>query len=351
MRNKYLIGITFILLSTSFSCTLLTGPSGDVQPGRRDYVWTVDTLSSSIFLTECIWGSSASDVWLGAYGANSLFHYDGNKWEVWNGAPANHSEVDAIYGSGPNDAWLATYDNEIWHFDGNRWSEAYRYKASGSYHVPMIKSVWGTSASDVYACGTMNLNDSLLEGFILHNNGDGWKEVYRASSFSDFVRVRVEDGTAYILSADTPVNEPNPVVSFYGFRGGILKKIYSGYIYNTGLSDVGGKVYFMISGDVCRYIPGNLQKVFSVTSANFAYNLYGRSEKDVFVSMYDGLSHWNGTDLQYLSKFSNTPYVGSVAVFPNDFFAVSHDMSTGKNMVHHGRLGKEGHIAKTKTTK
>ncbi len=339
----------FILLSASFSCDLLTGPRGDVQPGRRDYVWTVDALPPSIFLTECIWGYSASDVWLGAYGANSLFHYDGNKWEVWNGAPSNHSEVDAIYGFGPNDAWLVTYNNEIWHFDGNKWSRSFVYAPTNSPYV-FIQSISGNSPSDVYAVGTIGANDS-LGGFILHNDGSGWKEAYRANFFSAFVRTKVENGTVYVLSADTPVNEPNPVVSFYAFRGGILKKIYSGFIYNTGLSDVGGKVYFMISGDICRYILGNFQKVFSIAGSNFAYNVYGRSEKDVFVSMYDGLAHWNGTDVQYVSKFPNTPYVGSVAVFPNDVFAVSHDMSTGKNMVHHGKLIGEDYTAKTKTIK
>lgn len=340
----------FILLSASFSCDLLTGPRSDVQSGRRDYVWTVDTLPSSIFLTECIWGSSASDVWLGAYGANSLFHYDGNKWEVWNGDPANHSEVDAIYGFGPDNTWLVTYNNEIWHFNGRAWSKDFVFSPDISPYV-FIEDISGDNPTDVYAVGTIDMGDSTLEGFILHNDGNAWKEVYKANFFSAFVRTKVENGTVYVLSADTPVNEPNPVVSFYAFRGGILKKIYSGYIYNTGLSDVGGEVYFMISGDVCRYILSNLQKVFSITGKNFAYNLYGRSEKDVLISMYDGLAHWNGTDLQYISKFPNTPYVGSVAVFPNDIFAVSHDMSSGMNMVLHGKLMKEDCTAKTKTIK
>lgn len=72
-----------LFLITAFSCNdNLNGPGGG-QSGRRDYEWTIDTISYSDKTIFRIHGSSPDDIWATARGgeqARNLFHYDGRKW-------------------------------------------------------------------------------------------------------------------------------------------------------------------------------------------------------------------------------------------------------------------------------
>jgi len=50
------------------------------SPGRRDYVWTADTLPKDVYSLFSLWGSSHNDVWAVGYGSSfdlGIWHYDG----------------------------------------------------------------------------------------------------------------------------------------------------------------------------------------------------------------------------------------------------------------------------------
>ena len=55
-----------------FICTALlllnncdsTEPVDDLKPGRRDYVWTVDTIPVADAVMKDMWGSSPTDIWI-----------------------------------------------------------------------------------------------------------------------------------------------------------------------------------------------------------------------------------------------------------------------------------------------
>jgi hypothetical protein len=85
-----------------------------------------------------------------------------------------NTRIVAIWGSGPNDIYGATWSHYIMHFDGKEWS----YQDSGTYE--RLTAIWGTGPNDIYVSVNSNL--------ILHSKGDGkWEhQVYSSAyTFSD----------------------------------------------------------------------------------------------------------------------------------------------------------------------
>jgi hypothetical protein len=120
------------------------------------------------------------------------------------------------------------------------------------------------------------------------------------------------------------------------------------------IDEVGGRVYFILSHDICRYEQkneyfttgeyfsnGNFAKQFSINDPNFDDQIYGCNEKNIFINMQDGIVHYNGTDLQYLFRFShNFTYTPVPAIFENDVFFRVYDGADDVLTVMHGKLIK-----------
>jgi len=78
----------FLFLSAAGGLNLLlnlscntTEPNDELNPGRRDYTWTVDTLAGLNNPRYRMWGSSPTDIWA-TTGSNwnvSISHFDGSK--------------------------------------------------------------------------------------------------------------------------------------------------------------------------------------------------------------------------------------------------------------------------------
>jgi hypothetical protein len=148
LANKIFAFLLFLfLLLPQYACNT-TEPIEDIPPGKRNYVWSIDSvdygnLPSTIQL-ESIWGSSPGDVW-GANGdapdvRDCLWHYDGVKWT------------------------RATEGTPITEFTGNK----------------VVYSVWGTAQNNVWAFGR-KINQGTLSAFIMHYNGSLWTDVTPAN--------------------------------------------------------------------------------------------------------------------------------------------------------------------------
>src|SRR5690554_234536 len=78
--NTLFVGMFLI---TAFSCdNSIVDPPED-QPGRRDYVWTVDTINYPGKTLYRIWGSSPTDIWAVSAGGDitkDIHHFDGTRW-------------------------------------------------------------------------------------------------------------------------------------------------------------------------------------------------------------------------------------------------------------------------------
>lgn len=359
-----IIGACFL----SFTCNSPTGPGASPQPGNRNYIWTIDTLSPStvfgpsVYHLRAIWGSSPTDIWTGGTLHNTpqynLFHFDGT---IWTGLKLQ-SDIWTIFGFASNDVWSGGEGNggEIWHFDGHAWTKSLSYKPSNAYDV-VIQDIYGVKPDDVYAVGTIFLNPSYLNtqrGLILHYDGNVWKEVYIANIQSGYDRVRVDQTkTAYVCgvkydytqSGDTLLNGAQLL---YQFKSGMLRQIFSdsskgGF---TMIDEVAKSIYFILSHEICEYTnnyftvdgsiaEGNFVKLFSISDPQFDGQIYGRSENDLFLTDYDGIAHWNGTDVKRLITFSNNfTFIPTPAMFDKEVFFCVSDGLNNVNMVVRGTL-------------
>ncbi len=328
----------------------------ELLPGRRDYVWELDTLDMPMNYIGSVWGASPNDVWaVGAGGTESdrLLHYDGVKWSHYN------KEIiwctgNTLFGFSANDVWMGggggwlEHGAGIWHYDGAKWSQNYVYDVERSWAVEVL-DIWGTKPNDLYASGVISFFDGKTDdfrGFVLHFDGKRWQEIVRVGPFnSQFLRIRKERDRVYVQSFGLGY-ESYETLTFYEVKGNELREVYSGTradFYWASLSFVAGRVYFVIGKDVYRYLDGSLVKQFSFDYPQFESQISGRSEVDLFVGMKDGIAHYNGEDTKYIYKFP-LDYMGQINVpmiFEKEVFFCIDNPSGGldsRNMILHGRL-------------
>ncbi|HLO29934.1 MAG TPA: Ig-like domain-containing protein [Anaerolineales bacterium] len=135
-----------------------------------------------------VWGSSASDVYLvgEGYGMNGydiplLYHYTGSGWiQTALSLPMDWSggHLTSVWGSSASDVYAVGWGQGItpllYHNDGTGWSEA---SASVPYEAGALQGIWGSGANDVYTGG-----HSLGLPYLYHNDGTGWAPIVLPSS-------------------------------------------------------------------------------------------------------------------------------------------------------------------------
>ena len=80
MKNLIRILFTISLLSLTNCKENSINGDDNLEPGRRDYTWTVDTLNIPFTSLTRIWGSSPMDVWAigpGGDADKTIYHFDG----------------------------------------------------------------------------------------------------------------------------------------------------------------------------------------------------------------------------------------------------------------------------------
>ncbi|MBV9108363.1 MAG: hypothetical protein JO306_03025, partial [Gemmatimonadetes bacterium] len=146
--------------------------------------WTVQNGTPGTEHADAVWGTSPSNVFVGAQGG-VIKHWDGTSWTELVTAAAKN--VDCIHGASPTDVWAVGDFGLAEHYDGNSWTAtpvpggAYLYgvwDAGGgiAYAVgingaamrwngaswtvqptpagtPYLEAVWGASATNVFAVG------------------------------------------------------------------------------------------------------------------------------------------------------------------------------------------------------
>jgi cysteine-rich repeat protein len=171
---------------------------------RYNGSWTTLTASTTLDF-HAVWGNALDDVFV--VGQNGVIvHFDGTSTTVTNTTEGD--PLYTVYGRAKNDVWAGGVGG-LWHYDGSTWTydsvlatvinvwvpptgpqvfavagttlSWYDGTSWNSYGGNFSGSLWGTSASDVYAAA--NLGKDLF-----HFDGTSW------SSFS--LRGRFADGAA-----------------------------------------------------------------------------------------------------------------------------------------------------------
>ena len=356
MIKKSLLVALLIFLTLLSSCKHNpTAP--ELVLGSRDYVWQLDTLDMPMNYIESVWGASPNDVWaVGAGGTESdrLLHYDGAKWSTYN------KEIiwctgNTLFGFSANDVWMGggggwvSKGAAIWHYDGVKWSPNYINDIDGAWSIQVV-DIWGTNPNDLYASGVISFFDGKTDdfrGFVLHFDGKSWQEVVRVGPLnSQFLRIRKERNKLYVLSfRNGIISNDTDAFEFYQVIGEELREIYS----TPGLANlniIDKKVYFVVGESVYRHSDGSLVKQFSFDDPqlNFkVYGIHGRNEIDVFVSMKEGIAHYNGEDTQYLYKFpvAQMGGINEPIIFDKEVFFCIRNPAGGAsayNLMLHGKL-------------
>jgi hypothetical protein len=349
---KKIISLIIIFLLLLVSCKENVNSPDDENsiPGRRDYVWKIDTLNLDPFEDlDKLWGSSAEDIW--AMGSAGLWHFDGNSWEKF----GNFSGMNwsGIYGFSSSNIWASTSTaGRIYHYDGSNWNMVNEFNFPG-YSLTYITDIYGDSPNNIFAVGAIGNPLTSGKGLILKYNGTNWSKVNIPDVEAIFHRI-IKDakgsGKYYMFGEkviwDTTTNPPTLVAfiekdfEFNGLTN--VQEIFSSQDEARFVNAINGRAYFTASlrSQIWKYSNNEFSvwKDFSNTGYTVG-NIFGRSESDIFCySSFNNnfskliLAHFNGTDIQQIYEADS---FNGYALFENDIFIISEGQVRG---IAHGKL-------------
>jgi hypothetical protein len=314
----------------------------NAAPGRRDYTWTTDTLKIPFTSIFDMWGDAADNVWAVGPGGDldkTIYRYDGSKWST-DGISRAIAPM-CVYGFGKNDIWAGGNFGSLWHYNGSTWTKKYQISIAGYDNYIIISDIYGDSPNDIYAIGYTYKNDE-GKGFIYHYDGLYWSRVYLADYTSQFLRIgrgKSENSNYYIFYATTNSDS----CSIAEFDGKSFKQIHTSIWDNNNVcifQCFNNRIYFICGDGVYKYWYGNFINIVKISNTtNFGQGILARSSKDILFFMYDGIAHYNGSNIEYLLRgaMGAKMYFRSGVIFENDVFILEVPYQ-GLNIIHHGKL-------------
>lgn len=338
--------ISFLLL-TAFSCKddVVTPP--ELQPGSRNYEWSLDTLKLKnydfLFLTR-MWANTPNDVWAigtGDVSRNLIWHFDGNRWST-DSIPRGMSPT-GIFGFGSNNVWLGTAEGAFWHYDGFIWSEISKHSISG-YNRVYIENIWGTSPDNIFAVGfAENTSTQDFKGILLKYNGVKWDFLSIPTIKLDFTNILRQSftGLFFINAYDLAGSNNNNRLLIYDGKN--FSEISAGN-YTTEIYDMNGEVYITMNRKIYKYLNSKLVLWKDLSSYLFRYSVWGKNEKDFFGIADEGISinmdmigHYNGSDFKILLR-TELDFTGAGAYTDNNIFITAFDDVSYSSVIIHGKL-------------
>lgn len=182
-----IIGLISLLL-IAVNCNTTEPSTNDIQPGRRDYVWTVDTLFLPFNPFTDMTGTSPADLWVCSPGdADKIFyHYNGQNWQT-DLIPRPFSPK-SIFCFSNNNVWGSGRTGMIWKFNGEQWSQEYKHKVNDNDDIT-FENIYAATSNDIFAVGQYFTNQDYW-GIILRFNGISWIELSIPEIRTAFIKVR-----------------------------------------------------------------------------------------------------------------------------------------------------------------
>lgn len=341
-KNLKLFLILTLPFLTQFSCNT-TEPTDDLKAGRRDYTWTVDTLNGLHNPRFRMWGSSPTDIWATTT-SNwnvSISHFNGSEWTSY-GVPGL-IQPNAIYGFSSNNIFLGDENGKIWKYDGNNWNLFAELLKDGHSNI-VFSNIWGENINSLYATGAYpEENGGYNMSVIAHFSNGNWNLLNTDELYGIVTRLykNFQDNKIYLQVIGG--HNFTDSTKIYEYVTGDYQKLY-GNIWTKGLQSdislINGEVYFILGNKIAKRQNNQFQTQLQVNNPNFYQRIWGRSSKDIFLLMTDGLAHYNGTDVSYLFYFNRTPstQIYGAALFEKDAFFLVDEAPSGLSLVYHGRL-------------
>ena len=341
LKSVYIPVLTTFLTFIFFSeCNTTEPPIDNTEPGRRDYVWTVDTLKvpEGRSIPYWMWGSSANNVWavgLSYLNAYCIWHYNGQSWNNYN--PDKYIDPGGICGFNSNDIWIGSTDGALWHYNGAEWSK-FTVINIPNYHSFFVQGISGSSPNNIYAVGFADsIDGSTYKAIIVHYNGTKWVQVNIPTVKNSFTEIQYAKNTNEFLIKGNVFE--NSIEFIYKFNGIDLIELVnnSSNSEDISLNTIGSEVYLAWQGKIYRYENSKLNLFKDFSEIQYAGKVWGRTEKDFFTINWDGIGHYNGTDLITIyKKWNDDWFPGGGIVFEKDVFLIWDD--SYNTFIVHGKL-------------
>jgi len=342
--SSILFFFTFLSLISfiAFSCSNSSEPAYVPEPGRRDYIWTMDTIKIPFTILQSIWGSSPNDIWAVGPGGDldkTIFHFDGFKWKS-DGIVRNLSPL-GIWGTTSNNIWICAMEGKIWHFNGFSWAQDTVISLSNFISLS-FQDIWGDEESNLYAVGHAQDIHNKFIGVLFHYNGKVWNKISVQEEFCSFLKIKKCDGCLkYFIFGVTQNQASSDTFKIFEYSNNKMKNIYSG----TGSKNefpyfekIGNNILFVIGMNVYKYNNNKFEKYFEL-HPNTNHALSGRNMKDVFLSLKSGIAHFNGSNIENLYEFSNSDVrIIDELILEKDVFFLAYDFSKSIHIIIKGHL-------------
>ncbi len=320
----YRVALFFIspLLFASLSCNDNPTTHDDIKPGRRDYTWTVDTLKANpgdlIYLFK-LWGSSPNDLWAVGHAdesINSLWHYDGVKWQRT--SQRLSSNLESIFGFNSAHIWTCTSPGgTIYKFNGASWSDL-GYFPYLDYSLVYFNCVWGVSPEEIYVVGAAYEQSKGVQSLLLKFDGAKWNYVNLPANKTGLLSVIKNIENGYLYFSGVEMTSSGDIWKILVYTGNSFDEIYSGSDV-TWVNSINGYLYLCIGKSIYKHQNNKLMLWKDFSNTSHLGGFWGRSEKDFFTLGRNSITHFNGADIQPLYNFPDN-MIFDVEVFEKDIF-------------------------------
>lgn len=313
----------------------------NTKPGRRDYEWTVDTLDVLNNPYYRMWANSSTDIWCISSSSwdKSIAHFNGVNWNLF-GVPGIVNPF-SIYGFANNNIFIGAENGKIWRFDGSNWI-LFAELTKDDHDYIVFDNIWGESPNNIFAFGAYpDSNGYANNSVIAHFYNDNWEMINTDELFGivEHLYKNFSDNKIYIQVIGG--REFADSTHIYEYSNGKYYKLYSN-IWTQGLqadiSLINGEVYFALGNEIAIRRNDQFQLILKVYNPNFYQRIWGRSNKDIFLMMVDGLAHYDGTDIEYLFHYPFHTQIAGAAMFDKEVIFLVYESSTNLNLIYRGKL-------------
>ena len=350
INNKTYLAILLFFCSLFFLLNFSSCDDGptepNVEPGRRDYTWEVDTLAVENAHLYKLWGSSPTDVWATGSGSwldKTIWHYDGVNWST--DGKSRIINPHALWGFTHNEVYIGGSDGRIWKFDSAQWSEFAKLETEGTEFIS-FENIWGTIPNDFYAVGH-GPDDARYANYsiITHYYNGNWQIFDPKSLIGNVVHFytnKSDQKQYFMLSKIGGATHPDSTI-IYEYKDDNYIKLYVSLETKGQYADIAlidDEVYFILGNEIATRSKNQFKNLVTINNPNFYQRIWGRNSNDIFLLMTDGLAHYNGSDLEYLFYFNKTPQtqIFGAAIFDHEVFFNVYEASTDLKFIYHGTL-------------
>ncbi|MBI9071000.1 MAG: hypothetical protein JEY94_05345 [Melioribacteraceae bacterium] len=342
---KKLFGLSVIMILTSlflFNCED-SGLEPEPNPGRRDYVWEVDTLVIPYTFLHEIWGSSPDDVWAIGPGGDldkTIYHYNGKKWN--NVGMQRPISPKGIWGFSSDDIWIAGNEGKIAHYNGTEW---YRHLVldEEKFAYSAFEDIWGENNQNIWAVGYLD-SANTRKGLVYHFDGKEWKRINIVHNNGNLGKIRKGKKTSnnyYLwgLLENDFIGDSTMILEYSGQPNmKVLDK--SRFVFGEwhNMEVIEDEVIFTINNSLYTYKNNEFNLITTNNFSDAYQGIFGRTKKDIFWLMDNGITHYNGNNIEYILEFHGTEHLVRGLLFENDVFSLAKDYSNYTNIIIKGKL-------------